>query len=171
MDVGLEIRSPEMEEPREDRCDVLHRLARKIAPTYGLKPIYLMGIIKNESSCGKNSAPKEEPGSIGYAIRAVGSRAKKYWSSWGVGQVMGYRAKSEYGLEPEELEDDETAMEVTAAAFKKCLDEQQGTEIQKLFKASACYNGGSRWQRSSGNTREKILKYGLRYLEHLNMRA
>jgi hypothetical protein len=175
MDVGLEIKDAEIPDTAPTfaarRCGELSELAEKIAPTYGLSPSWLMGIIKNESSCGVNTTPRREPGSIHYAIRAVGSRHEKYWSSWGVGQVMGYRAKAEYGVEPEELEDDELSMEVIAAAFKKCLDEQEGSRAQKLFKASACYNGGRGWQRASGENRDKILKYGLRFLEHINVGA
>lgn len=171
MDVDLEIRTPELRDLSPSRCSSLREIASKVAPTYGLSPNWLMGIIQNESTCGANTTPRREPGSIGYAVKAVGSRHEKYWSSWGVGQVMGYRAKAEYGVEPEELEDDELSMEVIAAAFKKCLDEQEGSKAQKLFKASACYNGGRGWQRASGENRDKILKYGLRFLEHINVKA
>lgn len=173
MDVGLEIKDAEIPDTAPTfaarRCGELSELAEKIAPTYGLSPSWLMGIIQNESSCGANVGPRREAGSVGYAVRSVGSAKPKYWSSWGIGQIMGYRAKAEYGIEPEELEDDETSMEVVAAIFKKCLDKQRGTDAQRLFRAAACYNGGQNWHRASAEWKPRIYKYGLRFLEHINV--
>jgi hypothetical protein len=167
MDVDLEIREPEIPQVGRgaSRCDALIRLAHRIAPTYKLSPSHLIALVKNESGCGGNVGPRREPGQIGIALRATGSAAARYWSSWGVTQIMGYRAKHEYGVEPEELLEDETALELGAAIYRKCYDQETGTEEQRSFRAAVCYNGGQNWRR----LREKdgIYAYGLRFLKNM----
>lgn len=135
------------------------RLAERIAPKYGVPTKLLKAVLCQESSCGENPAPRREHSkSWERKARAVAKSPRHFeqlMHSYGSAQLSGLYTFLEFGIEPKELLEDETNLEIASVRLARELAKCHGSE----YCAAARYNGGSRPNKQAREYAKSVLKW------------